>query len=43
MCIRDRIKDILDNTQSVVLEVVSDTFYPEYVDPKLIPNPLLNA
>ena len=39
----DQIKDILDNTQSVVLEVVSDTFYPEYVDPKLIPNPLLNA
>jgi len=33
----------VDNPQVVVLEVVKDTFFPEYVNPKLIPNPLLNA
>ena len=39
----DQIKDLVDNPQVVVLEVVKDTFFPEYVNPKLIPNPLLNA
>ena len=39
----DQIKDLVDNPQVVVLEVVKDTLFPEYINPKLIPNPLLNA
>ena len=39
----DQIKDILDNPEAIALEVVSDTFFPEYFPESLFPNPLLNA